>query len=60
MSHPRQVADFVQVQLDPSGNVMVAGRPQEALKRHRIVVTAVFYAGEEPVPPSAPTTKGKK
>ena len=50
------------VRLDRYGNIIEGSRPKEALKRQRIVVTAVFYEGEEPVPvPTAPTSaKGKK
>ncbi|CAD6584024.1 MAG: hypothetical protein TREMPRED_003717 [Tremellales sp. Tagirdzhanova-0007] len=43
--------DEGKVELDPLGNVVESARPQEKLKRTRIVVAAVFYDGEEPVPP---------
>ena len=57
-----------QVSLDQHGNVVETARPKEDLKRARIVVTAVFYDGEEPLPVAYPSSttgtsgagKGKK
>lgn len=37
-----------------------AQRPVDNLKRTRVVVTAVFYDGEEPVPAPATATRSKK
>ncbi|KAK4689217.1 hypothetical protein P7C73_g872, partial [Tremellales sp. Uapishka_1] len=42
--------DKSRLQLDHHGNVPDATRPVEKLKRSRIVVTAVYYEGEEPAP----------
>ncbi|OCF43664.1 hypothetical protein I317_02414 [Kwoniella heveanensis CBS 569] len=50
------------IELDQHGNVPDSSRPVENLKRTRIVVTAVFYDGEEPVPPKtqpAPASTGR-
>ncbi|WVQ94850.1 hypothetical protein IAU59_001933 [Kwoniella sp. CBS 9459] len=49
--------------LDQHGNVPDSSRPVIDLKRTRIVVTAVFYDGEEPVPPQpapASATRSRK
>lgn len=56
--------------MDKYGNMIATSRPKENLKRSKVVVTAVFYDGEEPVPvPDFPTAddegtsssgKGKK
>ncbi|KIR81577.1 hypothetical protein I306_01418 [Cryptococcus gattii EJB2] len=48
------------VPLDEHGNVLDAQRPVDNLKRTRVVVTAVFYDGEEPVPAPATATRSKK
>ncbi|WVQ84566.1 hypothetical protein IAT38_006720 [Cryptococcus sp. DSM 104549] len=48
------------VQLDPHGNVLESQRPVADLKRTRIVVTAVFYEGEEPVSTPSQATRSKK
>jgi len=55
------------VDLDKNGNVNESARPKIDLKRSKIVVTAVFYEGEEPVPvqeapppPAATSSGGKK
>ncbi|WRT70071.1 uncharacterized protein IL334_007065 [Kwoniella shivajii] len=50
------------VSLDQHGNLHEAHRPIENLKRTRVVVTAVFYEGEEPVPVVSPasSTRSKK
>lgn len=48
------------VPLDEHGNVLDAQRPVHNLKRTRVVVTAVFYDGEEPVPAPATATRSKK
>ena len=56
----------VQVDLDKNGNINESARPKIDLKRSKIVVTAVFYEGEEPVPvqdappPPASSAGGKK
>jgi hypothetical protein len=42
------------VDLDKNGNINESARPKIELKRSKIVVTAVFYEGEEPVPVEAP------
>lgn len=55
-----------QIDLDKNGNVNESARPKIDLKRSKIVVTAVFYEGEEPVPveeappPSSSSSGGKK
>ncbi|WVQ77458.1 hypothetical protein IAR50_007144 [Cryptococcus sp. DSM 104548] len=46
--------------LDEHGNVIDAQRPVDDLKRTRVVVTAVFYDGEEPVPAPASATRSRK
>lgn len=50
--------------LDKNGNVNESARPKIDLKRSKIVVTAVFYEGEEPVPeappPASSSSSGKK
>jgi len=55
---------MLQVDLDKNGNINEAARPKIDLKRSKIVVTAVFYEGEEPVPeapaPPASSSGGKK
>ncbi|RXK41492.1 hypothetical protein M231_01200 [Tremella mesenterica] len=49
------------IPLDPHGNIVDSHRPKPELKRSRIVVTAIFYEGEEPVPPrESASTRGKK
>lgn len=44
----------MQVELDKHGNLISTTRPKEDLKRSKVVVTAVFYDGEEPVPAHEP------
>ncbi|KAK8853336.1 hypothetical protein IAR55_004040 [Kwoniella newhampshirensis] len=48
------------IPLDKHGNVLESHRPVDNLKRTRIVVTAVFYEGEEPVPAPSSATRSKK
>ncbi|ODN99201.1 hypothetical protein I350_07360 [Cryptococcus amylolentus CBS 6273] len=46
--------------LDEHGNVIDAQRPVDDLKRTRVVVSAIFYDGEEPIPAPASATRSKK
>jgi hypothetical protein len=50
--------------LDKNGNINESVRPKLDLKRSKVVVTAVFYEGEEPVPeappPASSSSKKKK
>ncbi|WVW86332.1 hypothetical protein I302_108376 [Kwoniella bestiolae CBS 10118] len=48
------------VDLDHHGNLHEAHRPIENLKRTRVVVNAVFYDGEEPVPFSYSPSNGTR
>ncbi|WVO15075.1 hypothetical protein L204_102719 [Cryptococcus depauperatus] len=48
------------VPLDEYGNALDSTKPIENLKRQRVVVTAVFYDGEEPVSAPCSSTRSKK
>ncbi|OCF61619.1 hypothetical protein L486_01273 [Kwoniella mangroviensis CBS 10435] len=48
------------VELDQHGNLHDAHRPIDNLKRTRVVVNAVFYDGEEPVPFSYSPSNGTR